>query len=69
MSVYVGLTREGLALKLLEYIMIAEKKDAATADRSYTLDLLREVMQTIDGKRPYPSSKSGTTRNVSSLIA
>jgi hypothetical protein len=46
--------REGLALIILERIVKAEGGEPAHGTRSYLLDLLREIMLTIDGKRPPP---------------
>ncbi len=46
--------REGLALVMLERIVKAEGGEPAHNTRIYLLDLLREIMLTIDGKRPPP---------------
>ena len=49
-----GANREGLALYLLDRIIRAEGGEPGQSARSYTLDLLREILLTIDGKRNPP---------------
>jgi hypothetical protein len=44
-----NLTREGLALELLDRITCAEGKEKDSADRAYLLGLLRDILQVIDG--------------------
>jgi hypothetical protein len=66
MSDIPGGTREGLALVLLDRIARAEGKHVGAAyervepgrvpDRSYTLGLLRDILQVIDGGRSPGSS-------------
>jgi hypothetical protein len=46
--------REGLALVMLERIVKAEGGDPEQNTRAYLLDLLREILLTIDGKRAPP---------------
>jgi hypothetical protein len=46
-----GFTREALAWKLIETIAASEGKRIETADRDYTLDLVKEVIAAIDGGR------------------
>ncbi len=46
--------REGLALVMLERIVRAEGGEPEQRTRAYLLDLLREILLTIDGKRPPP---------------
>ena len=54
-----SLTREGLALIMGQRIAEAEKLWSSTmgttvkVERAAALDLLAEVLRTIDGKRPY----------------
>jgi hypothetical protein len=47
-------TREGLAFVLLDRIAKAERYAADNDTRRYLLDLLREVLLTIDGRRAPP---------------
>jgi hypothetical protein len=54
--------REGLALILLDRITRAEGGEPQEGSRAYTLDLLREILLTIDGKRTPPITYSGTER-------
>jgi hypothetical protein len=46
--------REGLALLMLGRIIKAEGGEPEERPRAYLLDLLREILLTIDGKRPPP---------------
>jgi hypothetical protein len=46
--------REGLALVMLERIVTAEGGEPEQNTRAYLLDLLREIILTIDGKRTPP---------------
>jgi hypothetical protein len=46
--------REGLALVMLERIVKAEGGEPVQNTRAYLLDLLREILLTIDGKRTPP---------------
>jgi hypothetical protein len=46
--------REGLALLMLERIIKAEGGEPEERTRAYLLDLLREILLTVDGKRPPP---------------
>ena len=46
--------REGLAQVMLERIITAEGGEPAQNTRAYLLDLLREILLTIDGKRTPP---------------
>ena len=57
-----GQNREGLALILLNRITQAEGGEPREGVRTYTLDLLREILLTIDGKRTPPITFSGTDR-------
>jgi len=54
--------RETLALVLLDRIIQAEGGEPQDSVRSYTLDLLREILLTIDGKRTPPIAYSGVDR-------
>jgi hypothetical protein len=54
--------REGLALVLLNRITQAEGGEPSEGFRTYTLDLLREILLTIDGKRTPPITFAGTDR-------
>jgi hypothetical protein len=58
----VGHNREGLALLLLDRITRAEGGEPQEGARAYTLDLLREILLTIDGKRTPPITFAGTDR-------
>jgi hypothetical protein len=55
-------SREGLALLLLDRITRAEGGEPPEGVRAYTLDLLREILLTIDGKRTPPIIYAGTDR-------
>lgn len=57
-----GQNREGLALILLNRITQAEGGEPSEGFRAYTLDLLREILLTIDGKRTPPITFGGTDR-------
>jgi len=57
-----GPNREGLALLLLDRITRAEGGEPQDGVRAYTLDLLREILQTIDGKRNPPITYAGIDR-------
>jgi hypothetical protein len=46
-----GYSREQLALHLINSIAESEGKKLTTADREYTLDLVKEVVAAIDGGR------------------
>jgi hypothetical protein len=46
--------REGLAFVMLERIVKAEGGEPQQNTRAYLLDLLREILLTIDGKRTPP---------------
>lgn len=54
--------REGLALTLLDRIIHAEGGEPAQTARAYTLDLLREILLTIDGKRTPPITIASVDR-------
>jgi hypothetical protein len=54
--------REGLALLLLDRITRAEGGEPREGVRAYTLDLLREILLTIDGKRTPPITFGGSDR-------
>jgi hypothetical protein len=54
--------REGLALLMLERIVMAEGGQPEQNTRIYLLDLLREIMLTIDGKRPPPITLASVDR-------
>jgi hypothetical protein len=60
--------REGLALILLDRITRAEGGEPQDGARAYTLDLLREILLTIDGKRTPPITYAGTDRRAGSSI-
>jgi hypothetical protein len=61
-------SREGLALLLLDRLTQAEGGEQAESVRTYTLDLLREILLTIDGKRTPPLvAFSGVDRRTSPL--
>jgi hypothetical protein len=51
-----NLTREGLALELLDRITRAEGKETDSVDRTYLLGLLREVLHVIDGGQSLDTS-------------
>ncbi len=57
-----GQNREGLALILLNRITQAEGGEPPEGFRTYTLDLLREILLTIDGKRTPPIVFAGADR-------
>jgi hypothetical protein len=59
-----GHNREGLALILLDRIVKAEGGEPAQATRVYLLDLLREIMLTIDGKRTPPITLASVDRRL-----
>jgi hypothetical protein len=59
-------TREGLALVLLDRVATAEGYSADDA-RRYLLDLLREILLTIDGKRTPPIVVPVNERRVGSI--
>jgi hypothetical protein len=59
--------REGLALILLDRIIRAEGREPQDGVRAYTLDLLREILQTIDGKRTPPITYAGSDRRAGSI--
>jgi len=63
----VGQNRESLALILLNRITQAEGGEPEEGFRAYTLDLLREILLTIDGKRTPPLIYGGTDRRASPL--
>jgi hypothetical protein len=54
--------RESLALILLNRITQAEGGEPSDSFRTYTLDLLREILLTIDGKRTPPITFAGADR-------
>ena len=62
-----GQNREGLALILLDRIIRAEGGAPPQSMRAYTLDLLREILLTIDGKRTPPITYSGTERRAGGI--
>jgi len=62
-----GQNREGLALILLNRITQAEGGEPAESFRAYTLDLLREILLTIDGKRTPPIVFAGADRRAVSI--
>lgn len=53
------LTREGLANLIMLSIASSEGKQISGEPRDYTLGLLAEVIDTIDGKRPYKARDAG----------
>jgi hypothetical protein len=59
-------TREGLALVLLDRVASAEGYAADDA-RRYLLDLLRDILLTIDGKRAPPIVVPAGERRVGSI--